>query len=96
MQRKKIRNLRLDVRANGVITRRLRPPDVVKDHLLKKGFVDNYYDCYLHYNSKAGSVNMVDREELQQYTVQNLYVQMVYDASASNFSSYTSSFSTLF
>ena len=28
--------------------RRVWGPDVVRDHLLKKGFVENYYDWYLH------------------------------------------------
>ena len=65
--------------------RRLRTPEVVRDHLLKMRFVENYYDWYLHKSSEAGPRNVVVPEEQQQNTVQNSYVKMVYDAAVSNF-----------
>ena len=43
---------------------RLRSPKVVRDHVLQKEFIENYYDLYLHYHSEVGPSNVVVREEL--------------------------------
>ena len=65
--------------------RRLFAPEVVRDHLLKKGFVENYYDWYLHKCSEGAPINVLAPVEQQQNTVQNPNAQMVYDAATSNF-----------
>ena len=64
---------------------RLFAPEVVRDYLLKKDFVENYYDWYLHKCSEGEPINVLAPVEQQQNTVQNPYAQMVYDAAASNF-----------
>ena len=61
-------------------------PEVVRDHLLKKDFVENYYDWYLHKCSEGTAINVLLYPiEQQQNTVQNSYAQMVYDVAVSNF-----------
>ena len=58
--------------------RRVWGPDVVRDHLLKKGFVENYYDWYLHKCSDGAPIcSELAPVEPQQNTVQNPYAQMV-------------------
>ena len=53
---------------------KLFAPQVVRDHLLEKGFVENYYDLYLHKCSEGAPINVLAP-----------YAQMVYNAVASNF-----------
>ena len=65
--------------------RRLFAPEVVRDRLLKRGFVENYYDWYPHKRLEGAPINVLAPVEQQQNTVQNSYAQMVYDAAASNF-----------
>ena len=57
----------------------------VRDHLFKKGFVENFYDWYLHKRSEGAPSTVLIPEDQQQNTVQNSYAQMVYDEAASNF-----------
>ena len=66
--------------------RKLFALEVVRDHLLKKAFVENYYNWHLLKCSKVAPINVFAPVEQQQNTFQNPYAQMVYDAAASNFS----------
>ena len=77
MQRKKLEEVRCPY--NRCDNRKLFSPKVVvRDHLLKT-------TTTLHKTSDGAPSNVVVPEEQQHNTVQNLYAQMVYDATASNF-----------
>ena len=65
--------------------RKLFALEIVRDRMLKKGFVENYYNWYLHKSSEGALISVLAPIENQQNTVQNAYSQLVYDAAASNF-----------
>ena len=50
--------------------RRLFAPEVVRDHLLNKSFVENYYDWYLHKCFEGAPINVLAPVEQQQNTIQ--------------------------
>ena len=77
--------MRLDVRANGVITVNCLFQKSLEIIWLKKDFVENYYDWYLVKCSEDAPINELAPVEQQQNKVQNPYAQMVYDAAARNF-----------
>ena len=66
-------------------------PNKVKEHLMWKGFVENYYDLKCHCNVLPGETSSsTHHNELQlflavQNNQDNSYVHMLHDAAASRF-----------
>src|SRR5688572_30720346 len=64
-----------------------KEPNEIREHLMRKGFVENYYEWEYHQNTRVGTTsnNVVAVVEEQSSNNQNPYSQMVYDAVASIF-----------
>jgi len=59
---------------------------IIREHLMRKGFVENYYEWEYRQNTRVGTTsNVVAVVEEQSSNNQNPYSQMVYDAVASIF-----------
>ena len=62
-----------------------KEPNEIREHLMKKGSVENYYEWEDHQNTEVGKKSDVAVVGEQSSNNPNLYSQMVYDAVASIF-----------